>query len=160
AEAALRRSGHVRRRLAGHGGAIRQGRDHLPDVGRRAAYGRPQAAGNAGVRVPDHLRGTDVFHQEEGLGRRALSPRPEHTVIGGLPPSLKLRWTNIEDPAKLWRRRVSRVSIKSSKLFRSWMDGRVKPGHDNVVWLGLAMSHARLLPDPTPDKMAAKDRKD
>jgi len=24
------------------------------------------------------------------------------------------------------------------------MDGRVKPGHDNVVWFGLAMSHAPI----------------
>ena len=72
AEAAERRSGHVRRRLAGHGGAIRQGRHHIPDVGGGAAYGGPQAAGASGLRVPDPVCGIDVFHQEEGVGRRAL----------------------------------------------------------------------------------------
>ena len=53
AEAAQRRPGHLRRRFAGDGGAIRQGRHHLPDVGRRAAHGGAQADGHAGVRLPD-----------------------------------------------------------------------------------------------------------
>ena len=32
--------------------------------------------GLAGLRVPDHLRRPDVLHQEEGLGRRALTSAP------------------------------------------------------------------------------------
>ena len=63
--------------VAGDGGAILQGRHHLPDVDRGAAHGSPQAAGDAGVRVPDPAHGAAVFHQEEGLGRRALSAAPQ-----------------------------------------------------------------------------------
>ncbi len=73
AKAALRRPGHIRRRLACDGCAIYQGRHDLPDVGRGAVYGSPQAAGVAGFRVPDPVHRLDVFHQEEGLGRRALN---------------------------------------------------------------------------------------
>ena len=40
----VRRPGDLRRRLAGDGCAIRQGRHHLPDVGRRAAHGSAQEA--------------------------------------------------------------------------------------------------------------------
>ena len=61
-----------RRRLAGDGGAIRQGRHHVPDVDRGAAHGSAQETGLAGVRVPDPAHGPAVLHQEEGLGRRAL----------------------------------------------------------------------------------------
>ena len=61
-----------RRRLAGDGRAIRQGRHHVPDVDRGAAYGGAQAARPAGVRVPDPAHRAAVLHQEEGLGRRAL----------------------------------------------------------------------------------------
>jgi hypothetical protein len=44
----------------------------------------------------------------------------------------KLRRTNTEDPAKPWRRRVTRVSITLRKSLAKKMDGRVKPGHDEL----------------------------
>ena len=53
-------------------GAIRSRRDHVPDVDGGTAHGSAQAVGFAGVRIPDRVRGPDVLHQEEGLGRRAL----------------------------------------------------------------------------------------
>src|SRR5258705_7711108 len=51
---------------------MRQGRRHVADVDRGAAYGGAQGARHAGVRVPALADGLAVLHQEEGLGQRPL----------------------------------------------------------------------------------------
>ena len=48
-------------------------------------------------------------------------------VMPGLPPSPRLRRTSTEDPAKPWRRRVTRASINLRENLTKRMNCRVKP---------------------------------
>ena len=59
--------------IAADGRPVFQGRDRLPDVGRRTAHGSAQAHRLSGVHLPDPAVRPAVLHQEEGVGRGALT---------------------------------------------------------------------------------------
>ena len=68
-----RQAGRLHRRLAGDGRPVRQGRRGVPDVGGRAAHGGAQAHRLPGDDLPARAVGPALLHQEEGVGRRALT---------------------------------------------------------------------------------------
>src|SRR6059058_3563055 len=67
--------------------------------------------------------------------------------MAGLPPSLRLRRTSAEDPAKHWRRRVTRPSTPSFCCCGKDVDARDKPGHDELLAPSLRGAKRRSNPD-------------